>query len=67
MYVGDVHVASVTIPKGKKGVPPKTYKSMATQLGLEVEEFDLFLKCSMKKDEYIKIVSKRTDEYNREE
>ena len=32
----------ITIPKGRKPIPRKTYKSMAVQLGLNAKQFDTF-------------------------
>ncbi len=48
--------ARITVPKGKKNIPPKTYKSMATQLKLNVEQFDELLECTLMKEGYEKIV-----------
>jgi hypothetical protein len=53
---GDKKIKRVTIPKGKKSIPPKTYKSMATQLGLNVHQFDELLECPLNRKGYIKIV-----------
>ncbi len=50
-------IKRITIPKGRKPIPPKTYKSMANQLGLNVDKFDDLLECPLKKDEYERIVS----------
>jgi len=47
----------LTVPKGRKGIPPKTYKSMATQLGITVADFDLLLECPLTKEEYEKKIS----------
>lgn len=51
-----VKCARITVPKGKKNIPPKTYKSMSTQLRLHVEDFDRLLACPLKLEEYKKIV-----------
>lgn len=51
--------ARITIPKGKKPIPPKTYKSMANQLCLTVKEFDELLNCPLTGEEYEKILSKK--------
>ena len=45
-------VARITIPKGRKPIPPKTYKSMAAQLKLDVNDFDRLLDCPLKAEEY---------------
>jgi hypothetical protein len=44
--------ARITIPKGKKPIPLKTYKSMADQLKLSVTEFDNLLDCSLSGEDY---------------
>jgi hypothetical protein len=49
----------ITVPKGKKPIPPKTYKSMAKQLMLEVEEFDELLECTLKLEGYQEILNKQ--------
>ncbi len=54
-----IKTARITVPKGKKFIPPKTYKSMATQLKLEVDQFDEFLECNLKIEGYKKILSKQ--------
>jgi hypothetical protein len=46
----------LTVPKGRKGIPRKTYSSMAKQLGLTVGDFDRLLECPLTKDEYEKII-----------
>ncbi len=50
-------VARVTVPKGRKFIPPKTYSSMARQLLLDVKQFDKLLDCYIKKNEYEDIIS----------
>lgn len=45
--------ARVTVPKGRKELPPKTYKSMAMQLRLTVSDFDALLECPLTKDKYL--------------
>ncbi len=50
----------ITIPKGRKSIPPKTYKSMANQLKLTVDEFDFLLKCDLTKIDYQEIIAKRS-------
>lgn len=49
-------ITRITIPKGRKPIPPKTYKSMAIQLRLNTEQFDLLLECPLKFEDYIKII-----------
>jgi hypothetical protein len=48
--------ARITIPKGRKFVPHKTYKSMATQLKLNVAQFDDLLECPLDQEGYEKIL-----------
>ena len=50
--------ARITVPRGRKFVPPKTYKSMATQLKLNVDQFDELLECPLDHDGYKKILKK---------
>lgn len=58
----DKKTARITVPKGRKFVPPKTYKSMATQLKLNVNQFDDLLVCPLDKDEYERIVREQIGE-----
>ena len=51
--------ARITIPHGRKFIPPKTYKSMAKQLKLTTDEFDNLLECPLKKKKYQQILSKQ--------
>ncbi len=44
--------ARITVPKGRKFIPPKTYKSMARQLKLTLSQFDDFLECPLQQKEY---------------
>jgi hypothetical protein len=50
-------IARITVPKGKKEVPRGTYKSMANQLKLKVNQFDDFLECDINYNEYIEIIN----------
>ncbi len=52
--------ARITIPKGRKPIPPKTYKSMARQLKLTISEFDRLLACPLTSGEYTRIVLSRS-------
>ena len=45
-------VCRITVSKGKKFIPPKTYKTMAGQLKLAVKEFDQMLACPLSKANY---------------
>jgi hypothetical protein len=49
-WLDDKKTARITVPKGRKDIPPKTYKSMATQLKLSVDEFDQLLECPLKQE-----------------
>jgi hypothetical protein len=53
---GNKKVARVTVPKGRKFIPPKTYKAMAAQLKLTIEEFDNLLECPLKRNNYEDII-----------
>lgn len=48
--------ARITIPMGRKPIPPKTYKSMAKQLKLTIKEFDSLLECPLTRQDYDKII-----------
>ena len=49
-------VGRITVAKGRKDLPPKTYKSMANQLKLTAEQFDNLLECPLQWEHYIEIV-----------
>ena len=49
--------ARITIPKGRKPIPPKTYKSMAKQLKLTTSQFDDLLECPLDREDYNKILN----------
>lgn len=51
--------ARITIPKGRKPIPPKTYKSMATQLRLTVQQFDQLLECPLTEEQFTQILSEQ--------
>ena len=55
-------VARLTVPKGKKPIPPKTYQSMASQLKIAVTEFDELLECPLGREEYEEIIKAKLDE-----
>ena len=52
----DKKVARITVPHGRKSIPPKTYKSMATQLKLSTDEFDDLLACPLDRQKYESII-----------
>jgi hypothetical protein len=54
--LSDKKIARITIPKGKKPIPPKTYKSMAAQLKLNVDQFDSLLDCILTGNDYKHII-----------
>lgn len=55
----NVKRARITIPKGRKPIPPKTYKEMAGQLKLSVEQFDELLECPLRGRHYVEIMRQR--------
>ena len=55
--IGEKKVARITVPKGRKSIPPGTYKSMAEQLRLTIQQFDQLLDCSIWKEEFDKILT----------
>jgi hypothetical protein len=48
--------ARITVAKGRKNIHPKTYKSMAAQLKLNIQQFDELLECPLGQDGYEKIL-----------
>lgn len=57
-YMGK-KIARVTVPHGRKPIPPKTYKSMAGQLKMTVDEFDLLLDCPLKQEDFLEILRRQ--------
>ena len=55
-YLEGKRTARITVPKGRKPIHPKTYKSMASQLKLDVDQFDDLVECPIKKPEYEEII-----------
>ncbi|MBI5605409.1 MAG: hypothetical protein HY879_18910 [Deltaproteobacteria bacterium] len=49
-------IARITVPKGRKPISPKTYKSMAMHLKLTVERFDSLLECTLNQQDYEEIL-----------
>lgn len=49
-------IARLTVPKGKKPIPPKTYQSMAKQLRLATKDFDRLLDCPLSREAYFQKV-----------
>jgi len=56
--INDRKFARITVPMGRKNISPKTYKSMANQLRLTIEEFDALLECPINWEQYIEIVTR---------
>lgn len=52
-------IARVSIPKGRKPIPPKTYTSMAKQLKLSVEDMDNLLACPLSLESYVAILTEK--------
>lgn len=52
-----VKAKRLTVPKGRKSLPPGTYRSMARQLGLTVSDFDQLLECPLTREMYEEIIS----------
>lgn len=55
-YHRNKKAARITVSKGRKPIHPKTYKTMAKQLKLTVEQFDDLLECPLEKQGYDKIL-----------
>jgi hypothetical protein len=49
--------ARITIPKGRKPIPAKTYQTMAKQLKLTTEQFDSLLECPLTGAKYKKLIT----------
>lgn len=49
-------ISRITVPKGRKPIPAKTYKSMAKQLKLSVEDMDNLLACPLNLEKYLAIL-----------
>lgn len=55
----NVKLSRVTVPLGRKPIPPKTYTTMAKQLHLTVSEFDELLECPLTSVRYFKLLQDR--------
>jgi hypothetical protein len=51
--------ARVTVAHGRKPIPPKTYKSIANQLSLTIDELDELLDCTLKFGPYAQLLRTR--------
>jgi hypothetical protein len=54
--------ARITVAMGKKDIPPKTYRTMAQTLKLNVDEFDLMLGCDIDGDSYREILRNKIND-----
>jgi hypothetical protein len=59
VMLNDVKISRVTVPLGRKPIPPKTYKSMADQLNLSITEFDDFLECPLTSTLYYELLREK--------
>ena len=57
--LNDKKVVRITVPQGRKFLPPKTYKSMANQLKLDTHQFDNLLECPLDKKGFDSILIKK--------
>ena len=48
----NIKYARITVPKGRKPLQQKTYKSMANQLKLSTDQFDDLLECNLDRKGY---------------
>jgi hypothetical protein len=48
-----VRVTRVTVPRGRKPLPPKTARSIARQLLLEPEDFAALVSCTLSGADYV--------------
>ena len=46
-------IAGITVPHGRKPIPPKTYKAMAAQLKIACEDLDGLLECPFGLEQYL--------------
>ena len=58
-------IARITVPKGRKPIPPKTYQSMARQLKLSTGQFDDLLDCPLVMDQYIDILKEKVPDFSK--
>ncbi len=56
--LGSRKAARITVQKRRKNIPPKSYKSMADQLRLSVQQFDELLECTLMKAGYEELLRK---------
>ena len=58
VMINNKKFARITVPMGRKNIPPKTYKTMANQLKLNIEQFDDLLECPLQWEHYLEIANK---------
>lgn len=58
--INSTKIKRITIAKGRKFAPPKTYTTMAKQLNLTTKEFDDLLECPLDRNGYEEILKERT-------
>jgi hypothetical protein len=58
VIINNKKFARITVPMGKKFIPPMTYKSMATQLKITTQQFDNLLECPLGWEQYNEIAKK---------
>jgi len=54
----------ITIPKGRKNIRTETYKSMARQLKLSIQDFDELLECPLTPEKYVVKLRERLSNEN---
>ena len=55
-------VRRITIPKGRKEVKPGTFRSMARQLDLSVDEFVEVIECTKTKRDYENLLREKVEQ-----
>jgi hypothetical protein len=55
----NVKLSRITVPNGRKPIPPKTYKNMACQLNLTTDELDDLLECPLTTERYFKLLKEK--------
>jgi len=58
--INSMKIKRITIAKGRKFPPPKTYATMGKQLNLSANEFDDLLECPLDRNGYEEILKKRS-------
>jgi hypothetical protein len=55
--LNNIKTARITVSKGKRPIPAKTYQTMAKQLKLTTEQFDSLLECPLTGAKYKKLIT----------